>query len=345
MNKLQTEQTRLTTISLLIIAAVALGFAIKYASIVLIPFVLAVFITLLVSPILDFQVLRLKIPRPLAVFVTILIVLIILSILFIFAGHTAQTFITTAGQYSDSIINMIDKSFLKLNEWGLDLDQGQIGQDLKNNIPAFVTSSVGSIMGVVSKALSVAIFVLFLLIGRNPNAIYEGMYGEIDRKIRRYISIKTVVSVITGLLVWIVLVLFKLELAAVFGICAFLLNFIPSIGSIIATMLPIPVAFAQFDNPWIIGTVILVPGAIQMTIGNIIEPKLMGQSLHLHPVTILLALSFWGLLWGIPGMFLAVPITAVIRIILMQFDTLRPIGQLMAGQLPKWETQLADTNE
>jgi AI-2 transport protein TqsA len=311
----------------------------------LIPFVLAVFITLLVSPILDFQVLRLKIPRPLAVFTTILIVLIILSILFIFAGHIAQTIIAKAGQYSDSIINMIDKSFIKMNEWGLSLDQGQIGQDLKSKIPAFVTSSVGSIMGVASKTLFVAIFVLFLLIGRNPNAIYEGMYCEIDRKIRRYISIKTIVSVITGLLVWIVLSLFKLELAAVFGICAFLLNFIPSIGSIIATMLPIPVAFAQFENPWIIGAVILIPGAIQMTIGNIIEPKLMGQSLHLHPVIILLALSFWGLLWGIPGMFLAVPITAVIRIVLMQFDTLRPIGELMAGQLPKWETQSEDTNE
>jgi AI-2 transport protein TqsA len=342
MNKLQTEQTRLITVSLLIIAAVALGFAIKYASIVLIPFVLAVFITLLVSPILDFQVLRLKIPRPLAVFVTILIVLIILSILFIFAGRTAQTFIAKAGQYSDSIINMIDKSFLKMNEWGLNLDQGQIGQDLKNHIPAFVTSSVGSIMGVVSKTLFVAIFVLFLLIGRNPNVIYEGIYGEIDRKIRRYISIKIFVSLITGVMVWIVLTLFNLELAAVFGICAFLLNFIPSIGSIIAVILPIPVAFAQFENPWVIGAVILIPGSIEMVIGNIIEPKLMGKSLRLHPVTILLALSFWGLLWGIPGMFLAVPITAAIRIVLVQFDTLRPIGQLMAGQLPKWKTELAN---
>jgi len=342
MNKQQTEQNRLTTVSLLIIAAVALGFVIKYASVVLIPFVLAVFITLLVSPVLDYQVLRLKIPRPIAVFVTILIVLIILSIFFIFAAHIAQTLIATTGRYSDSIINLIDQSFVKMNEWGLDLDPGKIGQDLKEQIPVFVTSSVSSIMAVVSKALFVAVFVLFLLIGRNPNVIYEGMYGEIDRKIRRYISIKTILSIITGSLVWIALTLFNLEMASVFGICAFLLNFIPSIGSIIATLLPIPIAVAQFDNPWMIAAVVLVPGAVQMTIGNIVEPKLMGQRLHLHPVMILLALSFWGLLWGIPGMFLAVPITATIRIILMQFDTLRPIGRIMAGQLPKWDTELAD---
>jgi AI-2 transport protein TqsA len=278
----------------------------------------------------------------LAILVTILIVLIVLSIFFVFAAKTAQTIIATTGRYSDSIINMIDRSFIKMNKWGLDLDPGQIGEDLKRQIPSFVSSSVSSVMAVVSKIVLVAIFVLFLLIGRNPHVIYEGIYGEIDRKIRRYISIKTILSIITGLLVWITLALFKLEMASVFGICAFLLNFIPSIGSIIATLLPIPIAVAQFENPWMICAVVLIPGAIQMTIGNIIEPKLMGQRLHLHPVTILLALSFWGLLWGIPGMFLAVPITALIRIIFMQFDTLKSIGKIMAGQLPKWEAELAD---
>lgn len=140
---------------------------------------------------------------------------------------------------------------------------------------------------------------------------------------------------LTGFLVWAVLALFKLELANVFGIFAFILNFIPSIGSIIATLLPVPIAVAQFQNPGLIFLVVGLPGAIQIIIGNGIEPKLMGQSLNLHPVTILMALSFWGLMWGIPGMFLAVPITAVFRIILMKFGTLKPIGNLLAGQLPE----------
>jgi AI-2 transport protein TqsA len=78
--------------------------------------------------------------------------------------------------------------------------------------------------------------------------------------------------------------------------------------------------------------VILVPGVIQFIIGSLIDPKLMGEGLNLHPVTILLALSFWGLLWGIVGMFLAAPITAAIRIVLMQFDTLKPVGMLLSGQ-------------
>ena len=74
-----------------------------------------------------------------------------------------------------------------------------------------------------------------------------------------------------------------------------------------------------------------------MFIGNALEPKLMGTELNLHPITILLALSFWGMLWGVAGMFLAAPMTAVIRIILMQFDTLRPLGKLLAGELPSLE--------
>ena len=73
-------------------------------------------------------------------------------------------------------------------------------------------------------------------------------------------------------------------------------------------------------------------------IGSLIDPKLMGEGLNLHPVTILLALSFWGLLWGIVGMFLAAPITAAIRIVLMQFDTLKPVGMLLAGKVSS-ETQ------
>ena len=113
-----------------------------------------------------------------------------------------------------------------------------------------------------------------------------------------------------------------------FGILAFLLNFIPSIGSIIATLLPIPIAAAQFQSPWPIVYVVAVPGIIQNVIGNIIDPKIMGDELNLHPITVLLALSFWGLLWGITGMFLATPITAVLRIVLMQF---KPIGKLLAG--------------
>jgi AI-2 transport protein TqsA len=215
------------------------------------------------------------------------------------------------------------------------MDSEKLTLAIQKQIPKIATNSFGTVLSFFSSTIFVCIFILFLLIGYKPQNQPKGIYADIIHKIRRYITTKTVVSIITGLLVWLTLSAFGLQLAPVFGVMAFLLNFIPSIGSIIATLLPLPIAFAQFQNPWLITFVILIPGAIQITIGNIIEPKLMGKELSLHPAAILLALSFWGLFWGIIGMFLAVPITAIIRIILMQFESLKPIGNLLAGKLPQ----------
>ena len=335
MKDLGKEQNLLVVSSVVVIVVVALGFVLFYAQSVLIPFVLAIFVSLLISPILDFQMLRLKIPRVLAVLITLVLVLSILGMVFLFVSEAIQSVVSTAGRYSESFVKMVEGVLEKLKDYGISTDQSEIIGALQTKAPGFISGAFGGAMGFVSSVFLVSIFVIFLLIGRNPNTIRTGISCEIDQQVRRYIMIKVVVSSVTGLLVWGTLALFGLELAKVFGIFAFLLNFIPSIGSIIATLLPIPIAIAQFQSPGYIIMVVAVPGIIQMVIGNGLEPKLLGQSLHLHPVTVLLALSFWGLLWGVAGMFLAVPMTAVIRIVLMQFDTLRPIGNLLAGEFPE----------
>jgi AI-2 transport protein TqsA len=221
---------------------------------------------------------------------------------------------------------------------------------VQQHILNLLTNTVGTVFGLISGTFFSIIFVMFIVMGRDPYAQHSEVYNNIVGKVRRYIGTKVVISLITGVLVWLALDrVVDLPLAGVFGILAFLLNFIPSIGSIFSTMLPIPVAVAQFqgtDGEIVWGMVILavlLPGAVQITMGNVIEPKLMGGGLNLHPVTVLLALSFWGLLWGIPGMFLAAPITAAIRIVLMQFDTLRPFGRVLAGDFsPPVKEELAE---
>lgn len=128
-------------------------------------------------------------------------------------------------------------------------------------------------------------------------------------------------------------------MAPLFGLLAFLFNFIPNIGSIIATLLPIPIAFAQFeDQPWMILAVVGLPGTVHITIGNVVEPRLMGRGLELHPVTVLLALAFWGLLWGIVGMVLAVPIVAAMRIVFSHFASTRRSPNCWPGgcRAPLW---------
>jgi AI-2 transport protein TqsA len=144
----------------------------------------------------------------------------------------------------------------------------------------------------------------------------------------------TGIAAVTALLVGLVLWAFKLNLAWLFALLVFALTFIPSVGPIIATLLPIPVAVTQFQDPWMVLAVIALPGAVHVTIGNFIAPKLMGSGLELHPVTVLLALAFWGLLWGIAGMVLAVPIVAILRIVLLRFETTRPLAEMLSGHLP-----------
>ncbi|MBW8017032.1 MAG: AI-2E family transporter [Planctomycetes bacterium] len=331
------EQNWLIIISLGVLALLATGVILAYARSVLIPFVLAIFISLLVSPVLDFQILKLKIPRGLAVILTLLFVMVMLVLLFFLISQAVQMIFSTLSRYSDSFVSFINKipSEITIMDKKVPTGVANITTIVEDNIAGIASDAFGTIRSLTSNILFVSIFLIFLVSGRNPNKVRKGVYGTIDREIRRYIAIKTVLSLITGVTVWIVLELFRLDLAIVFGLLTFVLNFIPNIGSIIATCLPLPIAAIQFqDKPVMMVLVVLVPGAIQMTIGNLIEPKIMGQGLKLHPIVILLALSFWGLLWGITGMFLAVPITAAIRIILMQFETLSPVARILAGQLP-----------
>ena len=127
--------------------------------------------------------------------------------------------------------------------------------------------------------------------------------------------------------------LFGVPMAAMFGVLTVVLNFIPSVGSIVATLLPMPFILL---NPELSGGVVLailiITGAIQMVVGNILEPKLLGDSLELHPITILVTLVFWGMLWGVPGMFLATPLTAVVCILMNAYGPTRPFAQVLSGR-------------
>jgi len=133
--------------------------------------------------------------------------------------------------------------------------------------------------------------------------------------------------------VGLVLTVLNVKFGWMFGFLAFLLNFIPNIGSVIATILPLPVALIDPQLGTISKILVLViPGSIQFVVGNIIQPKMMGESLDLHPIVVLLSLIFFGTIWGIIGMLLAVPITAVVNIFLQRFGYTRAISDLISGK-------------
>jgi len=357
--RLSEEQTRIITACLMVLAAVAIAGVLIFTRSVMIPFILAIFIVSIVSPIVDYQVIQLKLSRTVAVTVTLFLVLACFFLFSLFLIGTVQNAASTATDYGVIIenfgrrINELVKAAGPLGEWlGLD-DPDRIteivnglSRDLAEAMPTLASRTAGRAVDLAASGFFVVLFVIFLLAGRDPHAIRKGIYAEVDQKIRSYIGTKVALSSLTGILVWLALSFFGLKFASVFGLLAFLLNFIPSVGSVIATILPIPVAVVQFEKSrmlfdtveisvtmQILG-VILIPGMVQMVIGNVVEPKLMGKGLDLHPVTVVLMLAFWTLLWGPIGAVLAVPITAILRIVLMRFEAGQTLGRLLAGQLP-----------
>jgi AI-2 transport protein TqsA len=338
---LRNEQTWLAVGSLMILAAVASAAALVYTREVMIPFVLAIFITTVVSPMVDYQVVHWRVPSWIAITGALLIVLAILALLGMTLIVAIQTTVQAAGEYSEQTADLIKRVFVELNAHRIHVDQSHIAAELEGRLPQLITEAAGTATTMLSTGFLIMIFVIFLLVGRDSHLRQTGIYAELEATIRGYITTKTAISAASGLIVGLVLWTLGLRMALLFGLLAFLLNFIPNIGSVIATLLPIPIAVTQFESPWTIAAVVGIPGAIHLTIGNLIEPKLMGRGLELHPVTVVLALAFWGLLWGVIGMVLAVPIVASLRIVLMRFTTTRSLGDLMAGHLPGSEVSHA----
>ena len=154
---------------------------------------------------------------------------------------------------------------------------------------------------------------------------------RIATQVQNYVWMKTLVSLATGLLSYAVLKLVGVDFAAVWALLIFMLNFIPNIGSLLGVLLPALLTLVQFDTFTPFLTIAIGLGAVQFIIGNIIEPALMGKSLNLSSLVIILSLTFWGLLWGIPGMLLSVPITVMIAIVCAKFDNLRPIAIFLSA--------------
>ncbi len=329
------EPPRLTEISLVVIAAVAIAAAIAYTRPVMVPFVLAVFIAYAVSPLVDLAQDRFRIPRAVSIVFALAVAIGLLTLLVLLISTSTERILASANIYRDRLASIAQKVFAVLDRLGIDLGQQPLLRGLEElPLASMVRGTAGTVVGLLTTGGLVAIFVVYLLAGRRPAELRTGFYAEIDAKVQRYIVTKVAVSATTGMLVGLILWLFGLELALVFGVAAFLLNFIPSVGSIVATLLPLPIALIQYESIWPIIGVLALPGAVQITIGNGVEPILLGESLDLHPVVVLLALIFWGMLWGVVGMLLAAPITAILRIVLARIETTRPVAEILAGRLP-----------
>lgn len=329
------ERDWLRTVSMLVLAATAGAGALYFTRSVMIPFVLALFLVIMAAPIMDWMMARFRAPRVVAAGTTMTLVLVIIALFGLMLVVSVQRVVATAGQYSDNFATLVGGSLEIAADWGVQTDRDSLLAELRSHMSTIVAASFGTAMSIISNTFLILVFTFFLLAGRVPLAGRSTFYAQIDRRIRKYIGIKVALSAVTGVLTWFVLALIGLDLAYIFGLLAFFLNFIPNVGSLLAVALPFPLAVAQFDSVWPIILAVALPSAIQVVIGNGLETKMLGEGLELHPVAVLMALAFWGLLWGVMGMILAAPLTAAIRIVLLNFETVRPLGELLGGRLPE----------
>ena len=158
-------------------------------------------------------------------------------------------------------------------------------------------------------------------------------FKDITEQVQRYIVTKFLISLSVGLLVGIILRLFDIEFFIIWATFAVLLNFIPNVGSVIAVILPTLMTLVQYESFGYAIAVAVVLIIVQNIIGNIIEPKIFGDRLGLNPLVILLSLLLWGYIWGIIGMFLSVPLTAIIKIVFSNSSSknMRFITNLMSN--------------
>ena len=327
------ENNRIVTGSLFIIASIAVAFILNFAQPFLVPLVIAMLIRILIDPIIDYQIDFLHVHRLVAVFVSLCLIIFLFIIIVPFIGSSVITFLQSADDYNNKVLILIDIGISKLKEFNIEIDRDTIRNSL-NNLPLldWASTILSNSANFISKFVLVVIMTLFLLLGKKSvNTSPE--WNDIIGHVKKYIFTKFITSSITGIIAGLIYWFLGLELAFIFGSLTFLLNFIPVVGSIIAVMLPIPIAVLQYSDVSSVMLIIFLPVIFHQIIGNIIEPKIFGDAFGLHPITIILSLIFWGMIWGIIGVLLAAPLTAIIRVTFERFESTKQIARLLEGKI------------
>lgn len=343
------------------LTVIAVGFVLQAAQSVFLPLFIAWIISYMMAPGVRFLT-RLKVPIGVTTFLLLAVLLYVITV----AGSYLSTLIMES---SDSIMDYYQRLVAIWQQFSgryhITADYLK-GVDWASALRSTLIAFSGSMVTIISKAVMVVVFLMFILIGSpyveykmrrafpQKNAQVMNILDTISQQIGRFLSVMVLISAATGLCIWGGLKLVGVDFAVTWGVLAFILNFIPTVGSIVASIPPVLVSLVQFYPaaqgaafgipPQVFMTIAVVL-IVQVTIGNIITPKVMGDSMNLSPVIILLSLLFWGWLWGVAGALLSMPIAAMIKIVCDNVRQLNMVGVLMgSGQSYKKEFEAEKQN-
>lgn len=333
------------TISLGLIATVVVFYVLAVGKDLLVPLVLAILIWYVLnglSALYQRIVPGERTPEWLTLIAAMITLGVVAFLLVDLIQRNAAQVVAEAPGYQDRIQTLMDKTAALFGvEQPPTIKQMVKTLDLGPWVSRFATA-LTSLIGNIGL---IVIYVLFLLMEQNTfmrklNALFpdqkrqqqaKSMLLQMNREIQTYLGIKTLLSLVTGLLSYLVLRVVGVDYAEFWAVTIFLLNYIPTIGSIIATVFPALLALIQFDTLTPFAIIVVSLTTIQFVIGNLLEPRMMGNTLNISPLVVLLLLALWGSIWGVVGMFLSVPLSVIALIVLSHFTPTRPIAILLSS--------------
>ncbi len=329
---------RRRTTYLLIIALVAIGAVLRLMASILTPFIIATLLSFVLGPVMTYMVKR-RIPRGVAVAI-ILTAFLAFGFLIAFVVYESfQSLLREFPKYQERLLQLVQALIVRFELPDNLLEELGIRRGIGN----VVLSASGNFFDFLTGFLVVLIYLLFLLLEqpylrrKTRNALKRHstrtialILAHTNQQISRYLAVKLFVSALTGSIVLVSFTLIGVDFAFIWGLLTFLFNFIPTIGSIAISFLASIFAIVQFVPDWNSAIAAALSISIaQLIIGNILDPKMLGDRLNLSPVVILFSLLTWGWLWGTAGLFLAVPLTVVLKIIFENTPGMQPVSILM----------------
>ena len=316
----------------MILAATAATWVLIYTKTILMPFVIALFISMVAGTLAGWLKQKWKVPYGLGLVLSFVAFLAVVALSVLFISGSIESFVAGADIYSERLNDTLDWLLMYSQKFGLNINS-QCVADTVSKLPVFnMLKSVGStLVSILTNLMLITLFVIFIFMGK-ASADKPSLVGNIQKQISFYLLIKLFVSLLAAGCTWIVLASVKTELASMLAVLTFVLNFIPNIGPFISTVLPMPVLFLQYGLDWHILLALILLTAVHFVIGNILETKWLGKGMDLDPIVVIACLIFWALVWGVMGALLAVPVTAIIKIALERNETTKPLANLLGGK-------------
>ncbi len=311
---------------------------VKMASVIIVPFLLALFMATILSPFF-LWLKKIGLGEVFALIIIVLFLLLIISLMVTLIGSSVQDFSQNVPLYEIKLRNDLSQIIDTLDKWGLHIPK----EDFVNlfqtgNLMRYIANTLKSLGSLLTNSFMIILTITFMLMEisqftakieqTNSNSLVQLI--EISDKIKHYILLKAATSAATGIIIAIILEIFGIHYAILWGLIAFALNFIPNIGSIIAAVPAIIMAIVQY-NFTVAFFVMLSYLVVNIIIGSIIEPRILGRGLGLSTLVVFLSLIFWGWLLGPIGMLLSVPLTIMIKIALDTQPNTKWIATLLSS--------------